>query len=76
MDYAMVEFWVDGKRTENKPIDLYKAKGVSPTGRVSLGHHLIRMGVTTLGVKIVGVNAKAKPGLMFGLDYVEMKRVE
>jgi hypothetical protein len=76
MDYAIVEYRIDGRRCENKPIDLFQPKGVSPTGRVSLGNHRFKMGVANLGVRLMGSNAGAKPGMMFGLDYVELKKVE
>ena len=75
-DYAIVEFSVNGKKTESKSIDLYQPKGVSPTGRVSLGYHQFKMGVATLGVQLIGSHPDAKPGMMVALDYVEVKKVE
>jgi hypothetical protein len=75
VDYAVVAFSVDGKPTAIKALDLYQPKGVSPTDRVSLGRHHLKMGVATLGVRLVGSHPEARPGMMFGLDYVELKPV-
>ena len=76
MDYGIFEFSINGVRCDDKPVDLFQAEGVSPTGPVVVARRDLKKGGMTLGIKVVGSNEKAKPGRMFGLDYVELKKIE
>ena len=68
-DYGIVQLSLDGKKA-GEPIDLYN-DGVIPTDPpVSLGTHDLTAGEHKLTVEIVGANAKAVKGYMFGLDYL------
>jgi putative membrane-bound dehydrogenase-like protein len=67
-DYAIVQMSLDGMKT-GKPIDLYDPE-VVPTEPISLGTHKLAKGNHSLGVEIVGANAKAVKAYMVGIDYL------
>ena len=67
-DYAIVQLSIDGIKT-GKPIDLYDPE-VVPTEPISLGTHKLTKGNHSLGVEIVGANAKAIKAYMVGIDYL------
>jgi putative membrane-bound dehydrogenase-like protein len=67
-DYAIVQLSLDGMKT-GKPIDLYNPD-VAPAGPISLGTHKLVKGNHSLGVEIVGANAKAIKAYMVGIDYL------
>jgi hypothetical protein len=69
-DYAVVQTKLNGKRI-SRPIDLYRTR-VMPTKELSLGEHELDAGQFLLQFEILGKNAKARPGYMFGLDYVRL----
>jgi len=67
-DYGIVQLSLDGKKA-GEPIDLYNPE-VANTDPISIGTHELSAGDHTLGVELVGANAKAIPSYMFGIDYV------
>src|SRR5579859_5306906 len=67
-DYAIVQLFLDGMKT-GKSIDLYNPE-VVPTAPISLGTHTMTKGNHSLGVEIVGANARAAKAYMVGIDYL------
>src|SRR5262249_29699554 len=67
-DYAIIQLSLDGMKA-GKPIDLYDPE-VVPTEPISLGTHKLTKGNHSLGVEIVGANAKAVKAYMVGIDYL------
>ena len=72
-DYGMFRFQVDHKPIGGQ-VDLFGAK-VSSTQELTLGEVELGVGEHKFGVEITGANADAKPGLLFGLDYVLLEFV-
>jgi putative membrane-bound dehydrogenase-like protein len=71
-DYAIVQLSLDGMKV-GEPVDLYNPD-VVPTDPLPLGVHKLTAGNHSLGVEIVGANAKAVKAYMFGIDYVLFKK--
>jgi hypothetical protein len=69
-DYGVVGFRWDGKPLGGS-VDLFGSK-VSNTQELALGEVQISEGAHVLGVEILGANPDAKPGKMFGLDYLRL----
>lgn len=68
IDYGIMRFSMDGKPLGGE-IDFFN-EGVAPTGEQALGDVELTAGAHKFTVEIVGANAKAVKGYMFGLDYV------
>ena len=68
-DYGIVQLFLDDKRI-GRPVDLYNAAAVIPTGPISFGTLELTAGKHRLTFEIVGSNPKAVKAYMFGLDYV------
>ena len=68
-DYGIVQLLLDGK-TIGRPVDLFNAAAVIPTGPISFGTHELTAGNHRLTFVIVGSTPKAVKSYMFGLDYV------
>ncbi|HMF15915.1 MAG TPA: PVC-type heme-binding CxxCH protein, partial [Gemmataceae bacterium] len=73
-DYGIVQLSLDGVKA-GKPIDLYNPD-VIPTGPIPLGTHKLAKGNHSLGVEIVGANAKADKAYMVGIDYLVFRPTE
>jgi hypothetical protein len=70
-DYAVVRFLIDGKPLGGS-LDLFGSK-VTNTQELVLGEVQLAEGAHVLGVEILGANPDAKPGRMFGLDYLQLE---
>ncbi len=70
-DYAVVRFLIDGKPIGGS-IDLFGSK-VTNTQELLLGELDLTPGDHVLSVEILGSNPDAKPGRMFGLDYLRLE---
>ncbi len=69
-DYGTHKLAVNGQPVKD-PIDLYHTK-VLAEDEQSLGVFDLTQGDNTLEVQVAGANEKAKPGNMFGLDYLRL----
>ena len=72
-DYAVVRFLMD-RKPFGSSIDLFGSK-VTNTQELVLGELDLNQGDHVLGVEILGANPDAKPGRMFGLDYLQLEPV-
>ena len=72
-DYGVVRFLIDGTPLGGS-IDLYGSK-VTNTQELLLGEQDLSTGDHELGVEILGANPDARPGRMFGLDYLRLEPV-
>ncbi len=72
-DYAIVRTLVDGEalRTE---IDLFNFPDVISTGPLPLGVWKLAAGKHTLTIEIAGANPSAEPGMMVGVDSIQVSR--
>jgi len=71
VDYAIVQFRLDGRRLGD-PIDLYN-DGVVKTPALPLGTVELAAGDHVLTVEIVGANEKAQKGYRFGMDELKLQ---
>lgn len=71
IDYGIVQLYVNGTKA-GEPIDLFN-DGAKLADPIDLGAFELKQGQNTLCVEIVGANEKAKPGHMFGIDYLLLK---
>ena len=69
-DYGIHKLTVNGQPVK-EPLDLYHTK-VLAEDEQSLGVFDLVQGDNKLEVEVVGANEKAKPGNMFGLDYLRL----
>jgi Protein of unknown function (DUF1553)/Protein of unknown function (DUF1549)/Planctomycete cytochrome C len=69
-DYGVVQFALDGQSL-GSPVDCYSAS-LAISGRRSLGKLEVEPGKHTFSVTLTGVNEKAIPRRMFGLDWLEL----
>lgn len=73
-DYGIHRLAVDGVDV-GEDRDFY-GPDVAPTGEIDLGVFEFSAGDHLLGVRCVGANPAARPGRMFGLDYLRAVLVE
>lgn len=73
-DYGIVQFYLDGRKI-GKPIDLYYPNGVIAGDPIELGKFSLDRGLHCLTVEIVGSNPAAIQRYMFGMDYLDVKKV-
>ncbi|MEN3941761.1 PVC-type heme-binding CxxCH protein [Prosthecobacter sp. SYSU 5D2] len=71
-DYGIVRLAVDGQPSVLGDLDLYRSN-VSNTAVRFIGEFDLQPGNHTLEVTIIGKNEKAKPAMMFALDYLTVK---
>jgi D-arabinan exo alpha-(1,3)/(1,5)-arabinofuranosidase (non-reducing end) len=71
VDYGIVRVGIN-KEPVDELFDLFN-DGVVPTEPISLGVFDLRAGQNIFNAEIVGVNPKAQPSYMFGLDYLLLK---
>lgn len=69
-DYAVVEFFLDGKEI-HEPMDFYDSS-VQVSSEIELGEFVLTKGAHELSIRISGKNAKATPALMVGVDYLSL----
>ncbi len=69
-DYGIHKLAVNGQPVKNQ-LDLYNKKVLAEEEQ-SLGVFELTQGDNKLEVQVVGANEKAKPGNMFGLDYLRL----
>jgi hypothetical protein len=72
-DYGIVQFYVNGQKA-GEPVDLYNDK-VTNTDPIALGSFELPAGEQKLTVEITGANEKAVKSYLFGIDTVELKKV-
>lgn len=72
-DYGIVQFALDGQPL-GSPVDCHSAS-LAISGRRSLGKLVLEPGKHQLSVTLAGVNDKAVPQRMFGLDWLEIGSV-
>ena len=70
-DYGMVQLSVNGAPL-GAPLDFYHDR-VAVSDEMSLGEIELHQGVNQFGVEILGANAQAIKGYMFGLDYLRLE---
>lgn len=68
VDYGIVQVSINDEKA-GQPIDLWN-DGVRVSSQRDLGVFELKAGENTLTAEIIGANEKAKPGHMFGLDYI------
>ncbi|HOK65324.1 MAG TPA: DUF2961 domain-containing protein [Anaerohalosphaeraceae bacterium] len=73
-DYGIVQFYLDGKKI-GKPIDLFYPDGVIATEPIVLGRFTLGRGLHVLTAEIAGSNPAAIQRYMFGMDYLDVKKV-
>ena len=73
-DYGIVSIAIND-RVAAESIDLY-GQAVKPTGPVSLGTHRLDSSGAVLKVTLRGRNKNAKPGFMFGIDFIYLRKVD
>jgi hypothetical protein len=73
IDYGIVQLYLDDQKLGD-PIDLYN-DGVIPTPVIDLGTHDLTKGEHRLTVEMIGKNGAAKPGYMFGMDWIKLEPV-
>lgn len=73
IDYAQVQFLLDGKVLNEAPIDCFQAAGVAHTGEILLGNRQLTAGEHKLGIKIMGAHPDAVKRYMVGLDFVHLQ---
>jgi hypothetical protein len=71
-DYGIVRLAVDGQPSVLGDLDLYRGN-VSNTQVRFIGEFDLQPGDHMLEVTIIGHNEKAKPAMMFALDYLTVK---
>ncbi|PWU21967.1 MAG: DUF2961 domain-containing protein [Verrucomicrobia bacterium] len=71
-DYGIVQLYLDDQKL-GETIDLYH-QSVVTTGALSMGTQKLEAGDHKLTAEILGANAKAIKGYMFGLDYVKLEQ--
>jgi len=69
-DYGIHKLAVNGQPVKD-PVDLFNKKVIAEDEQ-SLGVFDLTQGDNKLEVQVVGANEKAKPGNMFGLDYLRL----
>ena len=69
-DYGIHKLAVNGQPVKD-PVDLYHPKVIADEEQ-SLGVFDLAQGDNTLEIQVVGAGKKAKPGNMFGLDYLRL----
>ena len=70
-DYGIHQLSINGQAI-GEPRDFY-APEVTPTSEIELGNFDLKAKNNELGVRVTGANAKAAPGLLFGLDYLRLE---
>jgi hypothetical protein len=69
-DYGVFQLHLDGEKL-GEPLDLYSA--ANRLKATALGPRTLAAGEHRLTVEAVGANPAAKPGRLFGLDYVKLE---
>lgn len=72
VDYGIHQLLINGKAA-GEPRDFFHKNGVIVTEEESLGTFELTEGENTFEVQIIGTNPEAKPGYMFGLDYLRLE---
>jgi len=67
-DYGIHQLYINGEKA-GVPIDFYHEKVIVAKER-SLGRFHLKQGENLLQVESAGCRAEARPGNMFGLDYL------
>jgi TonB family protein len=81
-DYGVEQCYLDGHKL-GKPMDLYNglstegnSHSVTVTDPLDMGNHVLKKGQHKLEFRIVGINPKAVPSYMFGIDYLDLEGQE
>lgn len=70
-DYAQVRILFDAAVIRTG-VDLYNSPDVIASGPLSLGNHQLSKGSHPFIIEIIGANPSANPGMMVGLDYIQL----
>jgi hypothetical protein len=72
-DYGVFQFYLDGEKL-GEPVDFYSAANI--VKQMTLGDRRRTEGPHRFVVEVAGSNPAAKPGYMFGLDYITLEPLD